>query len=875
MKPFILPLSNPQADLQTVGGKGMSLAKMIQAGFPVPDGFHITTEAYRQFVAANELRPKILAALRMVDTTLPTTLEAASATIGSFFAGATIPDEITNAIKEAYLTLDSSYPIPATHHPTPVAVRSSATAEDLPEASFAGQQETYLNIHGEDDLLEAVKKCWASLWTARAIAYRIKNNIEQNTVALAVVVQEMVDAEAAGILFTANPINGRRDEMFINAAWGLGEAIVGGLVSPDTIVADKATGKVKTYDVAEKTVITVRTEKGTREDPLDEARRRSKVLNEADIIELVDIAHRIESYYGSPQDIEWCRTASPSPAGRGARGEGKFYIVQSRPITALPPEPTQWIPPSPKGMYMRGSLCEHLPNPVSPLFGTLGIRMVNIPTKEIGEMALGIGGGGYQYRLINGYVYLGMELTWREWVSMAKNSGALTRTMFKTSHETWLDARKELIAAVALQDEKDVKTLSPSALLEGARKLMIAIGKFYTVIQASTLPAATAGEVMFTRLYKMVSRKDEPQAETLLFGLETTPLRAEKSLFDLGMWTREHPSLRDFTLHTSTEELVAALETESTPEAIPAADWCEFKRRFETYLDEFGHTTYEFDFMNPTPAETPAVILDALKLYSEGKGSDPYARQREADRQREETFISIRNRFKLVPNRWFDKSANYATRLGPDREDSIADLGMGHTTVRRMLGELGKRFIVQCAIKNANDIYWLFEDEVSGLASMLEQNEVLPDHSVRVTERKAEWRARMKLIPPVMFPEKSILAKMLPWNRANTTSNVLTGVASSAGKVTGTARVLFSPEDFGKMKHGDVLVTVTTTPAWTPLFAMASAIVTDLGGPLSHSSIVAREYGIPAVVSTGMATRRIVDGQIITVDGGAGTVELK
>ena len=218
---------------------------------------------------------------------------------------------ITHAIKGAYLTLDTS------HLTLPVAVRSSATAEDLPEASFAGQQETFLNIRGEENLLDAVKKCWASLWTARAIAYRIKNNIDQNTVALAVVVQEMVDAEAAGILFTANPINGHRDEMVINAAWGLGEAIVGGLVSPDTIVADKATGKVKTYDVAEKTVITVQTEKGTREDPLDDARRRSKVMNEADVVELVNIARRIESFYGKPQDIEWCRT---DPLCRWERG---------------------------------------------------------------------------------------------------------------------------------------------------------------------------------------------------------------------------------------------------------------------------------------------------------------------------------------------------------------------------------------------------------------------------------------------------------------------------------------------------------------------------------------------------------------------------
>ena len=301
---YVLRLSDAFATLETVGGKGMSLSKLIQVGFPVPDGFHITTEAYRQFSAANGLQPKILAALKDVDISLPATLETASASIGRFFAESSIPYEIASDISHAYTNLQprtpDQRPLTTVHglsSAVSVAVRSSATAEDLPEASFAGQQETFLNIRGEAGLLDAVKKCWASLWTARAIAYRIKKDIDQNTVALAVVVQEMVDAEAAGILFTANPINGRRDEMVINAAWGLGEAIVGGLVSPDTIVAEKATGKVKQYDVAEKTVITVRTEKGTREDPLEDARRRSKVLNEADVVELVNIAHRIESFY--------------------------------------------------------------------------------------------------------------------------------------------------------------------------------------------------------------------------------------------------------------------------------------------------------------------------------------------------------------------------------------------------------------------------------------------------------------------------------------------------------------------------------------------------------------------------------------------------
>ncbi|HSQ40637.1 MAG TPA: PEP/pyruvate-binding domain-containing protein, partial [Anaerolineales bacterium] len=520
---------------------------------------------------------------------------------------------------------------------------------------------------------------------------------------------------------------------------------------------------------AEKTVITVRTEKGTREDPLENERRRSKVMNEADVVTLVEIARGIESFYSSPQDIEWCRA------------EGRFFIVQSRPITALPPKPVQWIAPNPKGMYARGSLCEHLPNPVSPLFGTLGIRMVNIPTAEIGEMALGVGGDTYQYRIINGYVFLGMVLTWREWVSMAKASSQLTRSMFKVSHEHWQAGRKELIAAVAAAEEKNPQALSPSALLDSARELMMAIGKFYTVIQASTLPSASSSEIVFTRAYKFATRKDDPKPESLLLGLETTPLRAEKYLFDLGLWIRERLTLRDFTLRTSTENLVAALQADSAPEAIPVEDWNEFRTRFEKYLDEFGHTSYEFDFMNPTPAETPAVILDALKLYADGKGTDPYTRQSDAAETRKRTLNQIRGRFKLLPNRWLDKSLNWALRVSPDRDDSIADLGMGHTTLRRFLGELGKRFAAHGAIQNAEEIYWLVEDEVNELTSLLERSASLPDHSARIATRKVEWQEQKKLVPPAMLPETSVWAKMMPWGRKNMTGDVLTGVAGGTG----------------------------------------------------------------------------------------------
>jgi pyruvate,water dikinase len=297
--------------------------------------------------------------------------------------------------------------------------------------------------------------------------------------------------------------------------------------------------------------------------------------------------------------------------------------------------------------------------------------------------------------------------------------------------------------------------------------------------------------------------------------------------------------------------------------------------RLEKHADEFGHTSFEFDFMNPTPAETPELILDSIKMYVEGKGSDPYARQREVVEKREQILQKIRSRFKLIPNRWFDKALKWAWDTGPAREDSLADMGMGHTTIRRMLGELGKRFAANGALENADDIYWLVEDEVDELASLLERGAKLENFSARADTRKAEWREQMKLTPPPMLPVTSRWAKMIPWNRENVSGNVIKGLGASAGKVTAAARVLFSPEDFGRMKQGDVLVAVTTTPAWTPLFTMASAIVTDIGGPLSHSSIVAREYGIPAVLATGVGTRRIQDGQTITVDGSAGTVELR
>ena len=261
-------------------------------------------------------------------------------------------------------------------------------------------------------------------------------------------------------------------------------------------------------------------------------------------------------------------------------------------------------------------------------------------------------------------------------------------------------------------------------------------------------------------------------------------------------------------------------------------------------------------------------------MFLAGKGSNPYERQEAAAQRRDEATAQVLARIGWPRKGWFKKALGWAQRAVPAREDSLADMTMGHPIMRRLLNELGRRCVAGGAFESAADIFWLEEAEVEALCTAVEHGETLPDQADRVRERQEQWQMQRQLNPPAVLPENSRWAKMMPWARQNQEGQTISGLGTSAGKVAATARVLFGPEDFAQMRPGDVLVAVTTTPAWTPLFAMAAAVVTDIGGPLSHSSIVAREYGIPAVMATGVGTRSIRDGQIITVDGSAGTVTL-
>ncbi len=864
---YVLPLADPEATLESVGGKGASLARLVAAGLPVPDGFHVTTAAYRRFVDENGLQPGILAALEQVDGGSPATLDAASLAIRALFAAAHTPPAVAGAIAQAYAALAGQSPT--------VAVRSSATAEDLPEASFAGQQDTFLNVQGYGALLEAVKRCWASLWTARAIGYRARQGIRAEGLSLAMVVQLLAPAEAAGILFTVNPITGRRGQAVVSAAWGLGEAVVGGLVTPDSLVVDKAGGTVLERQTADKQVMTARVDGGTEEQPVPAELRRAPVLDDETAAELVRLGVQIEALYGRPMDIEW------------ALADGKLAILQARPITALPDEGmesvTEWPLPDPKGPYMRGSIADFVPDPLTPLFGSTAIPAINaamVRTMKdmIGADAPVLGG---IWTTINGYVYQHAKIGCRDlgWV-MFRMLPAFPR-LLRNAEWHWREvAHPRYAAAVARWRERPTRDLTAAQLLEGALELTSAMADYLTALQVDALGTAAGTEGLFTAVYnKLARREGDPPAPALLLGSDSLPIRAEKLLYDLAQWCREHDDLAAYLLAVPSGRLAAQWSAAQAPPGVGDEDWREWQRRFGEYLAQYGHSLYNLDFSKALPADEPLPLLEALKLFVRGRGADPHQRQRKLLAQREAAVQATLSRARGLKLRLLRWTLRWAQTFAWVREDCIFDIGLGYPVLRRLLGGLGDRLTVAGAIAQAGDVYWLELAELERLAPALDRGEAVRHMAGDIEERKKIWQARKRVTPPQQLPARGRVMGIktdafLPVSAEEQVGNVLKGVAASPGQVVATARVLHGPQDFQFMQPGDILVAEVTTPAWTPLFAMAAAIVTDIGGPLSHGSIVAREYGIPAVMGTGVATQRIRSGQVVTVDGSAGTVTL-
>ncbi|MGC9521236.1 MAG: PEP/pyruvate-binding domain-containing protein [Anaerolineae bacterium] len=867
--PYVLSLTDAKAvDLSSSGGKGASLARLARAGLPVPGGYVVTTAAYRTFVEANDLQGQVEAHIaELREARRPSTLEAASAAIHALFDAGEIPAEIEKAIVQAYTALGDG---PA------VAVRSSATAEDLPELSFAGQQETFLNVRGAQAVVAAVKRCWASLWTARAIDYRLRHNVPQDAVDLAVVVQRLVVAEVAGIMFTANPVNNDAEEVVINAAWGLGEAIVAGIVSPDTIIADKGSGTVKHVEIADKDRMTVPTAAGTETRPVATQKRRARALDDAQVAELVALGRQIEEFYGTPQDIEWCWA------------EGEFTIVQSRPITTLRapveartaevPPPEIWEVPNRRAKYMRNNIVELIPDPMTPLFGTLGRRVIN--RRMNAWLADFLGKPGLMpdelIIKIHGYAYYNGDFGTKEILQILLNSVGIMKRMFTGMEARWRKADATYQTAVSRYKDERAPVQSSDKALSVTTEVLDAAINDYAALVSGLIPAAWISEGLFTLIYKaLIKRRQDPPAATFLLGFDSVPILGEKSLYDLAKWAVEQPGLAQYLREAPAADIA---ERRAPPAGVPDASWQEWLSRFDAYLDAYGGMIYDLDFAKPTPADDPTSLIRTLKLFLKGGGTDPYARQKAAAKRRDAETEAVLGRIGGLRRKLFETHLARAQGYAPKREDGLATLGLGYPLIRRQLLGIGERLVAAGAVAKADDVFWLKEDELRAALSAVDQGVPPASRVDEVAYRRALWQARKRVTPPMSLPmPPKFIRKLFPalgGVSRKTHELVLRGTPCSPGTVTAPARVLENPADFDTMEPGDVLVAGITTPAWTPLFAMASAVVTDVGGPLSHGSIVAREYGIPAVLGTGNATRRLKTGDRVRVDGSAGTVEI-
>jgi phosphohistidine swiveling domain-containing protein len=815
-------------DLARAGSKGANLGELLRAGFPVPDGFVVTTEVYDSFVAHNRLGETITRALREEPDS--------GATIRTAFERAPSPPEIERNILAAYRELGEG----------PVAVRSSATAEDLPEAAFAGQQDTFLNVIGEQALLNTVRRCWSSLWTDRAIAYRERQGIDQQMVKLAMVVQQMVPAEVSGVMFTANPVTGARDEIVIDASPGLGEAVVSGQVTPDRFVLRK---RWWIWNISERrrgrreVIIRARSGGGT-EHVEGAAATDVLALPDRALRRLARLGAAIERHFGSPQDVEW------------ACADGKASILQARPITALPePAPR---PSRPMQMWA-GILTELLPDRpyplevttwgpqllvsavLAPMFRTLGVavRLDHLIVEEDGVV-----------------VRFTDRFPFRPTPRILLAPLRLLRLARRYDPASWqsdpllLDVQTRVRALEA----RDLQALSWPGLLDTVHEAL-AIPQLVGQLRIRyVLPRALA--IGPLRLMLTLLRAEDRFGALLFTGVESRTLEANRALEALAARIRSEPALSEAFGYHEASELMPVLEAQPAGRA--------FLTELRTFLDEYGHREVgaTLQISQSTWKDAPEVVLGILKGLAAAPPRTEVKRPAWGVARDELLahpllrIAPLRSAFLglLTEARWFpqirEDTRFYATLILP--------------VLRRTLLEFGRRLAGVGVLDAPEDVFHLKLDELERIDGTWPPPPRLANELRALVARRKAKRVELEgtpLVDPRLLQQVEVNGDVM-----------LRGISGSPGVAEGTVRTIHDASEFGKLRSGDVLVAPYTNPAWTPLFQRAVAVVVNSGGAGSHAAIVAREYGIPAVMATIDGTHKLSDGQQVRVDGDQGLI---
>jgi len=889
--------------LPLVGGKGANLGALLRAGFAVPPGFCLTTAAYNMFTApAEAFVAAQLNALNIDDTVA---LDAASAAIRAHFDTLSIPDDLAVSIEQAYEQLAARgrehHLVPLEAGDPPVAVRSSATAEDLPDASFAGQQDTLLNVRGVPALLVAVKRCWSSLWTPRAIAYRERNGFRHDQVALSVIVQVMIDSDVAGVLFTADPLNGYRTRMVVNGAWGLGEAIVSGSVSPDTWTIDRD-GEVLATEIGRKQVmVRYAPQGGTIEQPVPGDLQTKPCLGISQLHELAALGQRAEQFFGSPQDIEW------------AVAGGTVWMLQSRPITTLFPLPEPRPADDELHVYVSFNNLQGLMEPITPM-GRAMLREIArtaqaffgipiVPPGKPGALTIAA------ERLFVDLTPLlrsprGRRVVLGAFGQMDPQSAQAVRTvlddprmrpkplMTRAGTIAFLRKRRSIIVGGArrlirnvlapdravwrVEHEFQPRLLATLARAELARTLterllMIrilfrgALPRMFGYVPLAFVPGIASGVIV----ERLVRRWGLPDAKLtqLRQGLPHNPTTE----MDLALWSASRtiaadPGARDlFTQHDPAD--VANLYRERK---LPVSA----QQALEDFLDRYGHRgVREIDIGIPRWADDPTYIVGILRSYvllddpSHAPDRHFIQLQQNAAEVEAELLAAARQQpggsFKATVLRFLIKRLRTLAGL---REGPKFWVIRVFKTMRGLIHGCGEILVQRRLIDAAEDVFFLTLDELD----VVDSGSTEPLRP-RITERRRAYEQELQRhqIPRVVTSEGLVV-----YGRAQATGdNMLLGVGVSPGVVQGRARIIRNPQG-AQLTPGDILVAPSTDPAWTPLFLAAGGLVMEAGGMLSHGSVVAREYGIPAVVAVTGATTELHDGQMIRIDGSGGVIEL-
>ncbi|MBL3640814.1 phosphoenolpyruvate synthase [Bacillus sp. RHFB] len=870
MKPYVLEFREIDKTKQmVVGGKGMNLGECSRIdGILIPEGFCVTTEAFKRVIGENDELHQLLDQLEVQKVDERKRISEISRKIRDLIEGIEIDKGIEEDIDRCLLTFGFEHAY---------AVRSSATAEDLPFASFAGQQDTYLNIKGKDAILQHISKCWASLFTDRAVIYRMQNGFDHRKVYLSVVIQRMIFPQASGILFTSDPVSSNRKVLSIDASFGLGEALVSGLVSADNYKVQE--GRIVEKKIStKKLAIYARKEGGTVEKEIEAGQQVLSTLSDEQVLELERIGRKLEAHFGCPQDIEWCLV------------DDTFYIVQSRPITTLYPIPEandeenhvyvsvghqQMMTDAMKPLGLSFWLLT-TPAPMRKAGGRLFVDVTHmVASSESRKMlveAMGQHDPLMKDALIN-IIERGDFIKSLPNDKQEQSSGKSNKSVPSADSRAPIENDPTIVSDLIKHSQtsieelkQNIQTKSGSDLFDFILEDIQILKKILFDPQSSAvfMAAIDASSWINEKMNKWLGEKNA--ADTLSQSVPNN-ITSEMglALMDVADVIRPYPEVIDYLQRVKDDnfmdELVKFDGGQETQDAI------------YDYLGKYGmRCAGEIDITKTRWSEKPTTLVPLI--LSNIKNFEPNASNRKFEQGRQEALKKeqeLLERLKQLPDG--EQKAKETKRMISLIRNFIGyreypKYGMvnRYFVYKQALLKEAEQLVQANVIHEKEDIYYLTFEE---LHEVVRRNKL--DYQI-ISKRKDEYKLYEKLTPPrVITSDGEIIVG--EYKRGNLMAEAIVGLPVSSGVIEGRARVILNMED-ADLEDGDILVTTFTDPSWTPLFVSIKGLVTEVGGLMTHGAVIAREYGLPAVVGVVNATKLIKDGQRIRVNGTEGYIEI-